>query len=660
MREEVREFLGIDQSAPALDLQPGVGTVGYNTAFRDEPAGKLGVEPRPGLRLLETLPDAVICALYQWSYADADGVISRHLIAVTEANEIYDVKTPASDKVDTTAVTFTGASSGVRFAEANNILCLITATGCQIKIYRLPGNSTLYAAPMGIVAPGTLTFVSEDPGGDLAGGTIDVACTFYNDNTGTESSRSALLTHTCSGTSVSITVSTALLDPHDEVTHLNVYLRRQEIQTKLWRDATLRFDWPLPAHQFVLSFDDDALNAMTTPAPDMDQNDPPLATFRGNYAWHQNRMFATDGLRVYYTQLGNPEQWDPEFVEEVSTIDGQQIQHLLSLGPQSLLVLKDRSIWAISGDAPQTWMVSRQVPTQGAIAPDSIVTLEHQVYGWSESGPFRWAPGEPMPTDLAPAVVLPRHRAGTLTLRSTGCLAVADPLARRVLFFPTVTDRWTALPYSALGFWEAAGWDLGAVTAVTSGVLATGVFGVIVAVGERIGELDTATTSDWVTGTATTAVSSAEDALVTTAAISTSGEVLALVHSTSLSVTYHTYTTANGTTVTISPAVTVPAGSYVIVDKPVVQWESGAFKGNGDYVRKRYLFAEARTESGLSGAFGVRTNESSMRRTWALATWQRLRRIAASGWWAQIKAVAWGTGRLWSLSLRSEARHDRR
>lgn len=345
---------------------------------------------------------------------------------------------------DTTATLSTALGASVPSFTVANDLCFITSTSAQLKLRGLTVEG------FGITRPSPPTPAAGSAGAMT--GTYEVALTFYNTNTGHESSRSDAASITVTATTIDVSWSA----PSDaQVTHTRVYLRKPTLGTNFFQVAQVTAATTTAG----IDVSDTSYSALITVGPDTVENDPPPGGCSSS-AWHRSRLFLADETNLYYSKIALPEAFDPEAFEPVNADDGQTIVGLLS-AEDRLYVLKRDSVWALEGDDPATWYLTLVDASTGCTSFRSIWTVEQTAGWWSEHGPVVLSGGrlanigQPTIRTLIEPTALNTARLGEI------CAAV-DVVEQRVLWLTSSSgssenDQWLSYNYR-LGVWEGI-WD---------------------------------------------------------------------------------------------------------------------------------------------------------------------------------------------------------
>lgn len=467
---------GCVQHLPPTRLPANVSPRSWNTALRPVSGGSLLVTKRPGYRLVAHTGGATgstLVATGFYNYEEA-GTITTHHVGVDTDGKVFELLYPTCTLLTIPTGTFgfpastlAGVSNGVQFVQANNQLIGWVRGAKPFKVYRKPSDSTLYVGAVGIPAP-TAPTLNTTSTGNLSG-TVDFHLTYYNSTSGVESSAGSDLTIDITGTygtTKTIKLNLPTTGP-GEVTHVRVYLRKQQLQTDFYRNDTMQVT--LGTATIDLSFTDPQLNAQILLSPDTLENAPPPSTAICAW-WHLARMFISDGKFLYYSKIGNSDQFDPASVENPGRGDGQRLTALRSLNDQVLGLFKERSIWGLIGSGVQTWSMQQLSGTFGTNSTLSLCEGDGLIGFWSENGPVIWdKSGEPQL--LVNETLLPLVQNGTILLnRRDKILGAFDPVGHRFLWKLDTSSPWSIAPWSTrYRVWEAIGWDLGTVTSMTLG-----------------------------------------------------------------------------------------------------------------------------------------------------------------------------------------------
>lgn len=634
LREGMENFGGGAVFAlPTTKLPAEAFPVGFNTAL--SPLFSGGITKRPGFVYKNTLDSAAgsWAAGQAFFVHDDDGSVATHHIAVSNTGYIYDISgTTTNIPLPTTHGEFpdaTLAGTTWRFAMANN--ALFGTSGQQaFKLYKKTGINTVYAAPVGIAPPDAAPTQGTLAAGAMTGD-YDFLVTWYNEYTGIESARSAIL-------SLSLTAQNAVLNlsgisaPAAEVTKIRVYVRKQSIDPGFFRDASMEYAYNTTS--VTLDLDDTEITNLFLEAPAVNEN-AVMPDGIVDMKWHLSRMFAATANEIYYSKVARPEQFNLENLEYVNPLDGQKIVALHPVNESTLLVLKERSAYLFVGAVPDSWEVRLLTSSHGCTSKMSVVEGDGYITWWSQNGPVLWDKSGP-PQLIADATIIPLHREGQLYLNTSDATRVVhDPINHRFLYSLNLVSgsdfddgRWTVAPYSLnLKVWEALAWDLGTIYSFVTGPSSSGEYRVFFGGPNKyVFELtDTAKTdaAQNTTGadlyhTITVSSTSAVSFVSTNAVpISAYNAYAKIIDATTMTVTRVTGTISSvGTTRTLtfgSSLSSAPAlGSIIVFDLPVMELETRAFIGDALFDQKRYLFTYLRYASNgdTPAKFGIRINNA--------------------------------------------------
>ena len=639
--EWINDFSGgVNLALPADKLVTGVSPRAFNTALIPlQDGGGLMLGPRPGKRLVAVSGQGAGTYITGMAmlYHNVAGTITTHLIGVSSNGKLIDLKQPTSADIPLPTAdgefpdtTFSGAADGARLVQANNTLFIVTGNEAA-KVWKDTGSGNLYADPIGIRAPTVKPLITASgTAGDMTG-TFDILMTYVNSRTGQESGRSPIETSTTlASKQLTVDIQNGNTVPR-EVDKIRVYVSKQETQGgRYYRLASMEVDATDPTITLNLSATD--LTAMITEAPDEGDNDV-LPAGVVDMAWHLSRMFATDGVDLFYSKPGFPEAFNADNYEPVNPNDGQRIVGLLPVAKNILGIFKERSTYLLVGDSPATWEIEKLPDSLGIISRRSLVEGEGIVTGWSEQGLWVWGKSGPM-VMLNDQVVEPLTKRGALTRATFGSIKAGyDPLHHRFVYTLPSTgtfSRWTALPYSIPNrCFEALGWDLGTVYTFCTAKSATGeqrLFGsgpdgVVWELAHDV-KTDLAANE---TGanlyfplTAATG-SSVSFAYGSSVPVSSYGSRVTIIDTERLTVHQSAYSLAGTTTktATLSTAfTTVPSAGYVVFDMPVVEWRSRVI-GDNPLTEKRGLWGYLEAETNGDTPFAVAVlGDRSVIRAW--------------------------------------------
>ncbi len=384
---------GVNMALELDKLPINAAAFGDNSAFTQFGPGGTAIGARRGASIGNlTAVTGTTPIMGMFDYRKFSGGAESAFFLLVSRNGRLDTYDQSADTVAASdsgnATVFPTGDFWPDFAVANN-LCFL-ADGQNNSIWTTPNakfNGTA-VQQWGIAAPTAAPTLATTTGGMT--GSYDVAYSYYNTNTGHMSSRSASATLSVTAQGIQVTM-TASSDP--QVTHFIVHVRKPTIQNSFFVAATTT------TNPYTINLTDAQLLALTVLSPDISENNPPPI---GNYlAWHGSRMFLagnpTNGSRLFYSKVGLPEAFDPDFFERINEDDGRKITALHSVN-EILLIFKRDATYALFGDSPDSWQIRLLFAHVGCTSHRSLVTVEGITYWWSELGPMRWAgQGDPEP-----------------------------------------------------------------------------------------------------------------------------------------------------------------------------------------------------------------------------------------------------------------------
>lgn len=603
---------GVVMTLPKNKIPKSAFSFGINTALLPHSGGGMVVTKRPGFNRKDTHIGAGYVTGMAFFGHNSSGTITNHLIGVTSEGTIDAMADPAGQltipttNTEFSSSTLSGATNGVRFAQANNCLFGVTG-GSSFKIVKQSG--TLYVRAFGGRAP------TSAPTGTLGGassgvmnGTWEFICTFYNSLTGVESGVSPTYTPIALvNQNIDINVS-GIGTPNLDFDKVNIYVRNPELGIEFVRNAAMQVTLGDVSTIFNISTDDYKL--LTIRAPQTNSN-APLPSGITDICWHLSRMFATDGVKLYYSKVGEPENWNTLNYENANPNDGQKIIALHSVNEMTLLILKERSAYLLVGDTSQSWEVHLLTQSIGCTAKMSVCEGDGLIAWWSHVGPVIWTKqGEPMVMDEN--VVRELYRQNQISVNNyntLGCTAY-DPRNKRFLFSftPKTSSSYeakglTILPFSVVNkVWESSGWDFGTVYALCTGVGNNNEFNIFFSsTNQDIYEVSDSFVTDGAqnqTGAnlfynITNASSNSVQFVASTPPYNTRRSYLKVINTSTGEVHRSAYTlSGSGTltaTLTTAFGTTPPVGSILTFDLPVMEMESAVFDGGNPVGKKRYL-----------------------------------------------------------------------
>lgn len=227
------------------------------------------------------------------------------------------------------------------------------------------GGAALITREVGIAAPAAAPTLTIIAGTFAANSTISYRVTYRDSVCGVESGPSAAATAT-SGAPFGVQVGW----PQSGDAHVD--------QACIYRrDTAIDDTWYFVATSPVLTAYGDTGWAITKYFDEqvsLGVGVPPKSRCA---CWHKNRMWyapADDEGTIVHSEYNKPENVNPASGYAVGGADGQSCRMMFSAGGY-MFILRSGSIWALSGDGPDTFAVSEIEAEVGCIAPRSVVQV---------------------------------------------------------------------------------------------------------------------------------------------------------------------------------------------------------------------------------------------------------------------------------------------
>jgi hypothetical protein len=436
---------------------------GRNSILAFLAGGKAVAAKRPGFEILNTEPMTgrpSVLGQFEFNRDDAGTPTTTHLLVGSDGALSTPDGVNAPVPVDAGEATpFAAGNSLPQFTVLND-LCFIIKGDEHIK---LASDGTVQS--WGIERPAAPTVVANAAAGN-PNGTYEFAISYYNSTTGHESSRSNATSVTV--TSDKIDVSwTAPVDP--QVDYVFVHVRKGSIMSDFFRlivgvtpAVAGNGGYAVATLATLVDVTDAQLTALEILSPDTAENEPPPDALV-DATPHLSRLFVADKNNVYWSKVGKPEAFDPDFYEPVNPGDGGDIVAIRSFFPNQLTVFKTESLHGIFGSDPASWEVDVIDPKVGATSAASIKFHEGVAYWWSKQGPVAWAPGS-APTEIGLDLIAPSISREVLNHeRLDQVVAEVETELSTVLFAVPEsgeTRNTLILPFNVKGkTWNSDGWN---------------------------------------------------------------------------------------------------------------------------------------------------------------------------------------------------------
>lgn len=598
---------GVVTSMAPDALPPNAYLRGKNVEFVHVGGGRALVASRRGCAPVggQLLSGSPIIGQHEFVRISSTTGFERHHLVVSDSGYISDVDSSGTPTTFTNGGSphFTASTTQAYlpdFCDAQNN-CYITNGREQ---WRFNGDTV---TAWGMAAPSTAPTLADGGSAGNHNGTYEARVTFYNFSTDAESSAGptsstvTLVNRTMAWTN--IPTYTGTTDPNETVGR-RLWLRNTSTQSYFYLAATLGDN---TTTSWTTSVSDTALTEI---GPDTDENDPPPSDIRYT-VWHRGRLFAASRSTLYYSKVGLPEAFDPDAYELVNPDDGQQITGLASIF-DVVVVFKQRAVYALVGDDPETWAIRSIDATKGCVAHRSIVKADGKLFFWGERGAAVWPGGDEIEWIGLPFIA-PTVSGANLNMDDDAQAKIcgaSDLANQRILWaVPTLGQAQNdlILPFNwRVARWESDGWDpmnissMGEVTDTTGErkVMVGTYYGRLF----RWGELDTDGVPEDSTLYCAFAAGPTFNSITmpnTSFASAGAGLVGCKLSIVSPSGNVHrvTVTTNTSLNITFTPSITDEIGTYeCYVGGPVVDFWTGWLDQDRPFVEKRYRFVSVQLE----------------------------------------------------------------
>lgn len=548
-----------------------------------------------------------IHAQFQYRRLSSGAYTRYHLLFTVGGGLYYVASDPSGNGAYTTisASAFTASKPRPEVVQANNMVFAVNGT--DAKKLR---ETTLET--FGIAEPATAPTIAAGAAGTPSG-TYEARVTFYNSNSGHESSAGPT-SSSASVASQQISFTNVPVSADTQVTHRYIYLRNTATMANFYYAGQI-------ADNSTTTFTFNAADStLVTKGPNTVENDPPPSGVR-TLAWHRARMFAADDTKLYWSKVGFPEAFNTLQYEYVSPNDGQKITKLFSYG-DVLLVFKERSLYGLFGVDPETWQLRLLSADIGCTSVQGVVAAGTTLFWWSERGPVRWRGIGDQISLIGQDAIRDQLLPSVLAFGEFDEVCVAaDPVRELVLFGIAEfgkTRNTLILPWSyRLNCWVSSKWDpLGGIASMATVLDDTGrpwvYYGTYNGQVFRSWDTDTdGVPSGTVTGTVTasgTSITSISDAGATfyTTSAGLVERMVSLVGSDGTLVGRRYITANTGTALTLDSAITVVNGTTYTyhVGGPNFEWDTIQEDSGQPFTQKRYEFVYVQTAAS-SDAYSV-------------------------------------------------------
>lgn len=274
------------------------------------------------------------------------------------------------------------AYSPPSFAIASDIGFIVNGTS-QVAVI----NSTT-AYNFGITRPTVGSMSGTVGASGLHNGTYELRVSFLSSTTGHESSASDTVTVTITVANKAINWANVPVSSDPQVTARNLYVRNTSTQNQFFLAGSINNNLSSTTITSILD------SNLTVAAPTTSSNEPPPSTIK-YLAYYKGRLFAADNRNLYWSNIGDPESFNTISTDDINGSDGQSITGLYADHGQ-LLIMKSDSFYALQGENPDTWTITRQDGDAGCVAFRTIVSARGFTWWWSRYGLVRWAGSGPV------------------------------------------------------------------------------------------------------------------------------------------------------------------------------------------------------------------------------------------------------------------------
>lgn len=359
---------------PAVDptqLPPNASPRGLNSALAFSSLGLAYPMKRKGLDLLNATPIAGSPAILGFQkYHKSTGTDYR--VVMSDDGRLSTYSAGATTSISTA---FTAGTHYPNFEVAADLLFIVNG------VDRLKFDGT-NVTNFGITRPTVGTMAGAAGAAGSPNGTYELRVTYVNTATGHESSASNTASATVMVANQKISVTNVPVSADGQVNARRIYVRNTATQANFYLAGTINDN---SGTSITLDFLDANL---TTIAPTTSSHDRPPSGATC-LAMHRGRMFVVTPTALYFSGLDKPEAFDPLDFETVNDRDGQDLVAVYS-DNEVLLIMKERSVWALYGDDPDTWslvLVNKEI---GCSTPRTVVSGGGFIWWWSNSGLVRW------------------------------------------------------------------------------------------------------------------------------------------------------------------------------------------------------------------------------------------------------------------------------
>lgn len=218
----------------------------------------------------------------------------------------------------------------------------------------------------GIAAPSAAPTIAQGAAGDIGAGTYRGVYTFYNSVTGAEGNFSPVSSALVLGASRRIDWSAILTSSNGQVNARRLYRTLANSQGEYFRVATI-------TDNTSTTYTDNTADADVGSAGSINNGIPPAAL--DFIEIFQERMWASDGVDVFYSELGLPESWGEFSSVPVAPDDGYRVSGLMAYG-ERLLITKTKGIYYLTGTDENSFQLRLLEGRHGCMSHHSLAQAE--------------------------------------------------------------------------------------------------------------------------------------------------------------------------------------------------------------------------------------------------------------------------------------------
>ena len=259
------------------------------------------------------------------------------------------------------ASAFTSSTIPMKFNQYKDIVYV-----CRTQMGTLYRTDALSIAAAGISPPTTAAVLAEGGSGDLAAGNYIGVVTFYNSATGAESNPSPVSNTLALSASKEIDWSSIPVSTNPQVDSRRIYRTLVDQQGEYYEVTTISDNVTTTLTEDVLQVD------MGDPVSFDNGLPPDICKVAEVFT---ERLWISDGVDLFFSEFGLPENFSEFSVIQVSPDDGHSINGLLAYG-NVLLVGKTNAVHYIIGADESDFELKMLDDTAGVVSHESMRTAK--------------------------------------------------------------------------------------------------------------------------------------------------------------------------------------------------------------------------------------------------------------------------------------------